>query len=132
MSDKDKQLEFWLINISKKSVNVGDLRITVEPYKSVNLLSKHYNITIEQLEKSCTNGSIFKLGHFLKIRKVAPVPPPEIIKAVYKGPRTSRMPRPIRLIEPEKYEELDFSDEKYASEDVDAAIYDQAPILPKK
>ena len=33
--------EFWITNISKKNVMLADLKITIEPYKCMNLLVKN-------------------------------------------------------------------------------------------
>lgn len=127
-------MEFWVTNITNRDVSVGDLGLYIKAYQSVNLLdSRHYHYTLEQLEKSSTSGSLFRKHHMLKIRQVAPevVKPTEIL--VHKGqPTPSRVARPIINVEIPRYEELEFSDEKFAQEDLDASFEDTMPILPKK
>lgn len=65
--------EFWVTNITKADVSLGDLRVKVPKLSSINLLdSKHYNYNLEQLLKSAESGSLFKRRDKIKIRQVAP------------------------------------------------------------
>lgn len=133
MSNKKIEHCFWITNITKNDINIGDLRTTVKAYQSVNLLdSRHYSFTLEQLEESAKNGSLFKRGNVIKIRNVPPVVPVKPGPHLYKGTHTLRINRPIVSVEVPKYEELDFSDEKYAAEDLDAALDDNKPAISLK
>lgn len=114
-----KKKVFWLTNTSNRNVSLADLNLTVKAYSSVNLLDKrHYSYTIEQLESSALNGSIYKKSHLLSVRKV----PPEILKK--NGPMiadaslTSRQ-RSIVSTKEEHHDELSLSDEQFASDSAD-------------
>ncbi len=107
--------EFWIKNISKRNVTLGDLAISVKAGSSVNLLSKGFAFTLEQLQKSAESGSLHAKSSMIKIRIV---PPQEIIRpgiycfVPFEPAKTSRSQ--IKIIE-KKYDELDLSDEKYAA-----------------
>jgi hypothetical protein len=108
--------EFWIKNISKTDVSLGDLALIVPHERNMNLLdSKHFSYTLEQLEKSAASGSLFRKRDKIKIRKVAP----EIIvkPGIYisNEPRGT-IPRSLVVIEEKRYEELEISDEKFAEE----------------
>ena len=114
-----KELEFWVSNITDLNVCLSDLALTVPSRKNVNLLdSRHYSYTLEQLEASAKSGSLKAKSDKLKVRKVAP----EIL--VKPGVNVSTMPRFIAqnsqrtkiIINEEKYEELQISEEKFAEE----------------
>jgi len=114
-----KELEFWVSNITDLNVCLSDLALTIPSRKNVNLLdSRHYSYTLEQLEASAKSGSLKAKSDKLKVRKVAP----EIL--VKPGVNVSTMPRFIAqnsqrtkiIINEEKYEELQVSEEKFAEE----------------
>ena len=136
MTNNQDQSVFWITNISDRNVSIGDLKTTIGPYQSINFLSSHHHFTIEELEKSLTSGSLYEKRDILKLRKVPPgesvfqKPPIQ----VYKGPRgITRVSRPIVKIDAPKYEELEFSDEKFALENLEASLDDvQKAVLPKK
>ena len=66
---------FWITNISNRNVSLSDLNLTIKAYSSINLMdSKHYNYSIEQINKSVLNGSIYNKRNKIFVRKVAPVP----------------------------------------------------------
>lgn len=68
-----KNKEFWITNISNKSVSLGDLGLTIKPYCSINLLdAKHYHYTIDQIEKSCAKGSLYGKRNKIVVRQKAP------------------------------------------------------------
>ena len=50
--------EFWVFNISKRDVSLGDLNLTIKSKSCVNIL-KNSQITYEQAVKSSVNGSLF-------------------------------------------------------------------------
>lgn len=57
-------------------VSLGDLRLSIPPGKSYNLLdSKHFNYTLEQLEASASCGSLKAKSDKIKRR-----PPPNLFK----------------------------------------------------
>lgn len=122
----NKQAEFWIKNISKMNVSLSDLQLIVPAGRNWNLLdSKHFKYTLEQLEKSAEDGSIFKKSDKIKIRNVAPI---EIVKpGVYVATDPLEMQRNTKFrslikIEEKRYEELEMdpdprvAEEKYAAE----------------
>jgi hypothetical protein len=117
---KNKE-SFWVTNISKRNVSLADLNLTIKSYTSVDLLSKHYYYTKEQLIKSVESGSIFKKRDKIVVRKISP----EILKANMPFLKDSFIPsreRSVIEIKEELYEELDVSDEKFAEENADLNI----------
>jgi len=124
--------EFWVANKTKRDVALSDLRVTIPAYKIINLLDqRHYNLTLEQLEASAKSGSLFKRNRILAINDVGPAPAPIRQIPVSKYPGIRRNDRPIRTVETPNYEELQFSDEMFANENIDIAE-EYKPILPKK
>lgn len=116
---------FWISNISKRDVIIGDLRVCVPARKSVNLLdSRHYSLTEEEIIASLKDGSLAKRQDIIKIRKV---PPPK-----YQGRQIEvsdlAIPRAVRSavkVEQVEYEELDIPDEQFASDQADLPEYDK-------
>jgi len=104
---------FWITNISNRNVSIADLNLTINAYCSVNLLdNKHYDYTLDQLNKSATSGSIAKKKHCLSIRKNEP----ELIKInvpLLQETYISAQPRSILEIKDNKYDELKISDEDF-------------------
>lgn len=115
--------EFWITNVSKIDVSLGDLNFTIPSGRSFNLLDKkHFNFTLEQIQKSVESGSIFRKRDKIIIRKFAPVTGKPVKMAVVKNgqrnlQRTNR--KTIIQIENKTYEELDISDEKYLEDIID-------------
>ena len=60
--------EFYVINVSNRNVMLSDLYICISKHASVNLLSKHYHFTLEELIKSATNGSLYKKRNKIWLR----------------------------------------------------------------
>lgn len=59
--------EFLIMNISNRDVSLSDLNVTIKAKKTVNLLdNRHYQLTLNQLEKSAQSGSLFKKSNILK------------------------------------------------------------------
>lgn len=112
------KIEFWVSNISSMNVSLTDLALTIKAYDSVNLLSKHYYFTKEQLDKSVSSGSIFKKRNKIVVRINAP----QIFKIdapfTYETYIPSRARSNIQIKE-EYYEELQVSDEEYALQNLD-------------
>lgn len=55
------------------NVCLRDLNLTVKAQSHANLLDeKHYNYTLEQLQKSAESGSIFRKSDKIKVRKIPP------------------------------------------------------------
>jgi len=70
-------MKFLIHNRSKTAVSIGDLRITIPPGGTINLLNNKLGITLDQIEKSYSTGSIFKKKN--KLVKVEDVPPGNFI-----------------------------------------------------
>lgn len=117
---------FWITNSSRQAVSLGDLGICVRPQSSVNLLDeKHYSITKEQIYNSITSGSISRASKKIIIRKS---PPSEIqdknqiqLKedALFQFKKRSGVETKNIV-----YEELNISDEEYASQNADFSEFD--------
>lgn len=122
---------FWVTNISPRNVSLADLNLTIRAFSSVNLLDKkHYQYTLEQLQKSVEAGSIFKKRDKIIVRKIAP----EVLKANVPLTRETFIPsreRSIFSIKEEKYDELNLSNEEYAKENADIVILDEKPLIKK-
>jgi len=121
---KKEQSTFWVTNISNRNVSLADLNLTIKAFSSVNLLdSKHYYYTIEQLEKSKLEGSIFNKRNKIKVREVAP----EIIKMNIPFNSETFIPtreRSVLEIKHINYEELDMSDVDFAEENIEMTVMD--------
>lgn len=102
------------------NVSLTDLNLTVKALTTVNLLDKrHYNLTEEQLRRSAEKGSIFNKNDKIFVRKVeAQIDKPHHIYMEENINLNSRE-RSILSIKQEKYEELDVSDESFASDMAD-------------
>lgn len=111
-----KKDEYWVINVSKRDVSLGDLALIIPAGKYFNLLDKrNFSYTREQLEKSSKDGSLYKKSNKIKLCEGKPdfIPLPR--KTLSKTPMIRRNRSAIKVIIP-KYDELVFSDEKYADE----------------
>ena len=120
---KKEQPTFWVTNQSNRNVSLTDLNLTIKAFSSVNLLSKHYYYTLEQLEKSKLEGSIFNKKYWIKVREV----PPEIIKMNVPFNSETFIPtreRSVLEIKHINYEELDVSDESFAEENIEMTAMD--------
>lgn len=115
---------FWITNTCNRNVSLADLNLTVKAFSSINLLDeRHYNYTLEKLEKSAQSGSLYKKRHAISIRKV----PPTALK--YNTPLASETYLPSRersvlAIKEETYEELNISDEQFADQNAEIADLD--------
>ena len=61
--------EFWIKNITNLRVSLKDLRIVVPAYATLNLMSKNYRYTEEELNKSLENGSLHAKSDKIKKRE---------------------------------------------------------------
>lgn len=143
MSKKINEQEFWITNASNKTRNIPDLRITIKPWQSKNLLdSRHYHFTLEQLEISAKTGSIAEKSKWIKVRQVAPQIIVQPGKYVSKdGRKFSPIFRSNVKIEEKHFEDLGdavpneteelkrISEEEFAAADADAAVFDYVPSL---
>ena len=114
---------FWISNIAKNDIILGDLGIRVPAGAHMNLLdTKYYSYTPEELIKSAKSGS---LHQYIKRNKmcIRRIPPTKETKLLQEDPRawdpSIVISRPLRSaieVEEPYYEELEISDETYASE----------------
>ena len=129
MNSKNKA--FWITNISKRNVSLADLNLTVKALSSINLLEEgHYYYTIEELEKSAKEGSIYNKRDKIFVRQVEP----EIFKMNVPFNKETFIPtreRSLYQIKQEVYEELSLTDEAFAEENADIAEQDRQPIFKK-
>ena len=129
---KPPEPEFWVTNVSKMNVSLGDLDLTIKAYTTVNLLDKrHYHYTIEQLKKSAESGSLYKKRDKIYPRKNAPEIPNQRIDYVENAVIPPR-DKSVFQIEQQNYEELDLTDEEFAEENAEMADIDAQPIIVAK
>ena len=140
MSTMKKELikPFWVTNISNRNVSLADLNLTIKAFSSVNLMdNKHYDYTMEQLEKSALNGSLAVKNRMVVVRKT----PPIVIEANVSMSRETFIPgreRSTLNITEEQYEELRVEsemradEEKFAEENADLAHMDTIPQIVNK
>jgi len=131
---------FWISNVCNRNVSLADLNLTVPAFRSINLLDKrHYQYTLEQLQKSASSGSIYKKSDKIKVRQTAPniiQPSMPFLKETFIPTRE----RSILEIKETHYEELEVSnldqqkkDEEYANENADLAQMDEfKPFIATK
>jgi hypothetical protein len=128
---------FWVTNFSNRNVTLADLAVNIRAYTSVNLLDKrHYQYTLEQLEKSEKEGSIFNKRTFIKKRLIPPVVVKEEMPFLKETVIPSRE-RSTLVIKETHYEELEISeddqkkkDEEYADENAELADMDSIkPVI---
>ena len=125
---KDKR-EFWISNISNRNVSLSDLYISVPAMSTINLLdTKHYPFTLEQLQKSASEGSLFRKRNMIVVRKVGPYSTNIIhdIQLDTSSPMPQRSHSAYEIKE-EKFEELEVSDEEFAEQTADS-ISQEKPI----
>jgi hypothetical protein len=110
---------FWVTNASPRNVTLADLAINIKAYTTVNLLDeKHYQLNLEQLQKSATSGSIFKKRDKIVVRHLPPDVPEDKMLFSKEAVIPSRQ-RSILVIEEKNYEELNVTDEEFAKETVE-------------
>jgi hypothetical protein len=108
--------EFWVTNVSKRNVTLGDLALSIPKGRSYNLLdSNNFNYTEEQLIKSATEGSLWTKRNFIKMGiQSREIPQDE-------GPTVSQQPIQVRkasavVLEEPEYADWLYSDEEFAHE----------------
>jgi hypothetical protein len=111
---KNASKTFWITNISDRNVTLGDLNVSIKSFTSADLLdNKHYpHLTLEMLEKSETNGSLFRKSNMVVHRKVPPTLPKKTQILMTNDAIPSRE-HSILQIKQENYEELNITDEQY-------------------
>jgi len=131
--------DFWVTNVSNRNVSLSDLAINIPAYRTINLMdTKHYKYTLEQLQKSAESGSIFAKRDKIRVRmldtkmdiksgrfidhSVIETKMTNNINLNDENGRKNSLPsreRSILIIKEDKYEELQVSDEEFASENAD-------------
>jgi len=118
-----KVQEFWVTNFSSMNVTLSDLAINIKSYTSVNLLDKkHYSLTLEQLEKSKENGSIFNKRDKITIRHLGPEPVEKETLPFRKEEVMPTRARSILVIKNVEYDELKISDDKEVQKKMDEEL----------
>lgn len=121
---KSKGYHCWLTNITKNKIVLGDLRFTLKPYQTIDILDdRHSFYTIEQVANSIKNGSISKRLNksiFVRMSEPSKLPDRQIDMSKTSFPYKQRTI--VEVSEP-NYEELEIgmSDEEYADENADSA-----------
>jgi hypothetical protein len=121
--------EFWITNLSNRNVSLSDLYISVPAMSTVNLLdSKHYSFTFDQLQKSATEGSLFRKQKMIVLREIGPYSTniPHSIQLDTNSPMPQRS-RSAYEIKEEKFEELEVSDEEFAEQTADS-VSQEKPV----
>lgn len=114
----------WVTNICNRNVTLSDLNLTIKAYSSINLLDKkHYNYTLEQVNKSVSNGSIFNKRNKIVVRTFPPNYEKEN-KIKESNNFISSRERSVYSIKEEYYEELDISDDDFIENNVNIDIAD--------
>lgn len=123
---------FWVTNVSDRNVTLSDLALNIPAFRTVNLMdTRHYQYNLEQLQKSATSGSLFKKRDKIAVRRMAP----DVHKDGKLLDRQAVIPsreRSVLEIKEEKYEELQVSNEEFASENADLVEMDSKPVFSKK
>ena len=88
-------MKFLIHNRSKKAVSIGDLRVTIPPGKTLNLLNNKIGITLEQIEASYKSGSIFRKRD--KLVKVDDPPSPFQLPQITVSKRPGLTDNPIGI-----------------------------------
>lgn len=115
----------WVTNICNRNVTLSDLNLTIKAYSSINLLDKkHYNYTLEQVNKSVSNGSIFNKRNKIVVRTFPPNYEKEN-KIKESNNFISSRERSVYSIKEEYYEELDISDDDFIENNVNIDIADE-------
>jgi hypothetical protein len=108
---------FWVTSMCNRNISLADLNVTIPAFRSVNLLDKrHYSYTLEQLQKSKENGSLFHKRNIVSVRQVAPALIKNDIPFLPESSFPSRE-RSVLVIKEEHYEELDLSDKDQKKKD---------------
>jgi hypothetical protein len=126
---------FWVTNMCNRNVTLADLAVTIPAFRSVNLLdSKHYKYTLDQLQKSQKNGSLFAKRALIAVRQIAPTVIKDDTPLLVETYIHTRE-RSILEIKEQHYEELDVSDadqkkqeEEFAKDNADFAQMDEIKL----
>ncbi len=78
--EKKREITFWVRNVSKMNVCLSDLRLTIPAKSNMNLLSKHFSYSLDQLLLSLQSGSLFKKRDKIVLRKFPPVANDKVIQ----------------------------------------------------
>lgn len=114
----------WLTNITNRKIVLGDLKFTLQPHQTIDILDERHTIyTVEQIEDSINGGSIGKrLNKTIFIRKSEPKVKVDRKIDISKVSFPFKQRTIVEVEEPD-YEELHIgiSDEEYADENADIA-----------
>lgn len=125
---QSKGYHCWLTNITKNKIVLSDLKFTLKPYQTIDILDERHSIyTVEQVANSIKDGSISKrLNKSIFVRMSEP---PKPIDRRIDLSETSFPYKQRTIVEVKKpnYEELEIgiSDEEYANENADSAGSEQ-------
>lgn len=128
------ETSFWITNISNKDVTLHDLGVTIRARTSINLLnSRHYSLSLAQLQESLEKGSLFSRRNMVIKKKNPPTIDSLSFKmAVDHNAIIPNRTRSIYEIKQENYEELIVSDEQFADENAETVEMDKQPPIKGK
>lgn len=128
---------FWITNISRNVISLGDLGVLIIPKQSVDLADpvRYPHLNESLIQASLKSGSLWRYSHKIAVRQV---PPPEAKKLkgaskipIEPNPNQAVIKRPVVAIQETKYEELQLSDEEYAKQNADLAEIDDVSKYKK-
>ncbi len=67
-------MKFLIHNRSRLSVSIGDLKISIPPGKTIDLLKNKIGITLDQIQASYSSGSLYRKRDKLVKVETAPLP----------------------------------------------------------
>ena len=109
--------EWWITNISNKNVTLADLALIVKAGCSLNLLDKkHFSYDIDVLEKSRSQGSIFKKRDKIKVGITHQQIHKDIKYELSNQKIQTKLRSVVKIDEFEYDNEWTYSDEAYAEE----------------
>lgn len=128
----NEKKEFWIKNITGLRVSLKDLRLIVPPYTSMNLLSKNFRYSEEELIKSLESGSLFVKRDKIKKRETILTKPEELLllkqaeqKVNKKAPKLELSKKILPSKEKAAYSLIDIKNESFSELEIDTSNTDK-------
>jgi len=134
MKNLRKNYHCWITNLTKMKIVVGDLKITLQPLNTIDILDyKHSRLTPEQVSESIKKGSLClkKKENKIKIRSSEPDKLPPIKTLELSKSSFPYKNRSLLVLEEKIFDELelDISDEEFAMENADSAMEEHLSVF---